>query len=401
MIAGAAALAAAHPLLAVLIAFVGAVVEAVPVLGIVVPGTPMLMAVAGTVALAGMPMLPIVLAGVAGAVLGDVIAFWLGAHYQRRIRAVWPFSGHGGLLPRAKRFFARYGVLSVAMARFLPVLRSVVPLVAGMTGMPVRRFLAANVASAAVWAPAHVFAAELGGFAVRQWQAGHWQTAALAAGGLALAVAGALLLHRRYARHYPAAPSCSTNTAPPRSRGSAHTEPPCAAAISATIASPRPEPPGWAPWPRWKRSKIASRSASGTPGPRSSTRIVAGAASSTTTVLDRIEALLKSTGDHRLVQWICQRAGGFFILNPKNTTHPHHLIPATNQIVQEFADLLAVIANATADDKITKTEATQIRARWEELKTVTEGFVAGCEQENFDHIRNHAAKRSATGQPPG
>ena len=29
--------------------------------------------------------------------------------------------------------------------------------------------------------------------------------------------------------------------------------------------------------------------------------------------LDRIEALIKSTGDYRLVQWICQRAGGFFI----------------------------------------------------------------------------------------
>ena len=33
--------------------------------------------------------------------------------------------------------------------------------------------------------------------------------------------------------------------------------------------------------------------------------------------LDRIEALLASTGDHRLVQWICQRAGGFFIHQPE------------------------------------------------------------------------------------
>src|SRR3984957_13884809 len=32
--------------------------------------------------------------------------------------------------------------------------------------------------------------------------------------------------------------------------------------------------------------------------------------------LDRVEALYQSTGDHRLVQWLCQRAGGFFIFNP-------------------------------------------------------------------------------------
>ena len=117
--------------------------------------------------------------------------------------------------------------------------------------------------------------------------------------------------------------------------------------------------------------------------------------------LDRIEGLLKSTGDHRLVQWICQRAGGFFIQNPKHTPHPHFLIPATNQIVQEFADLLAVIAAATADDQITKAEAKQIRARWEELKTVTESFVACCEQGNFSHLRNPANKRAASDQPPG
>jgi len=123
------------------------------------------------------------------------------------------------------------------------------------------------------------------------------------------------------------------------------------------------------------------------------------AGSGTSNPLDRIEALLQSTGDHRLVQWICQRAGGFFIQNPKNAPHPHFLIPATNQIVQEFADLLAVIATTTADDQITLAESKQIRARWEELKTVTEGFVACCEEGNFSHIRNHAAKRTTPGPP--
>jgi hypothetical protein len=109
--------------------------------------------------------------------------------------------------------------------------------------------------------------------------------------------------------------------------------------------------------------------------------------------LDRVEALLKSTGDCRLVQWICERAGGFFILNPKNAPHPHHLIPATNQIVQEFADLLHVIAGATVDEHISAPEAKQIRARWEELKSVTEGFVEACEKGDFARLRHHAAKQ--------
>ena len=107
--------------------------------------------------------------------------------------------------------------------------------------------------------------------------------------------------------------------------------------------------------------------------------------------LDRIEQLLRSTGDQRIVQWICQRAGGFFILNPKvNKPHPDYLIPATNEVVQEFADLLAVVAAAAGDNHISPKEAANIRARWEELKTVTEGFVACCERENFSPLKGRS-----------
>ena len=113
-----------------------------------------------------------------------------------------------------------------------------------------------------------------------------------------------------------------------------------------------------------------------------------GTGSGTANPLDRIEALLRCTADRRLVQWICQRSGGFFILNPAtNRPHPSFLIPATNEIVQEFADLLAVIATAAADNHITAKEASTIRERWEELKCVTEGFVACCEGGNFSVMK--------------
>jgi hypothetical protein len=110
--------------------------------------------------------------------------------------------------------------------------------------------------------------------------------------------------------------------------------------------------------------------------------------SGSTNPLDRVEALIKCTKDPRLVQWICERAGGFFILNPKgHNADPSFLIPATNEIVQEFADLLAVIATAAADNQVSSKEAQQIRARWEELKSVTESFVTCCERGNFTPIK--------------
>lgn len=114
------------------------------------------------------------------------------------------------------------------------------------------------------------------------------------------------------------------------------------------------------------------------------------AGSGTSNPLDRIEALLKSTNDVRLLHWICQKGGGFFIRNPRvHNAHPDFLIPATNEIIQEFADLLAVIASAAGDNHISEPEAKKIRARWEELKTVTECFVHCCEEGNFRPLKEH------------
>jgi len=105
--------------------------------------------------------------------------------------------------------------------------------------------------------------------------------------------------------------------------------------------------------------------------------------------LDRIEALVRATRDPRIVQWICERAGGFFIKNPRQERpHAYFLVPATNEVIQEFADLLAVVATAASDNHISPKESEKIRQRWEELKSVTEGFVRCCEEGNFAPMRS-------------
>ena len=117
-----------------------------------------------------------------------------------------------------------------------------------------------------------------------------------------------------------------------------------------------------------------------------------GAGSGAHNPLDRIAQLLRITGDPRIAQWVCELAGGFFINNPKAKAQPYQLIPSTNSIVQEFADMLGVIAVAAADNAITPAEAKAIRRRWEDLKSVTEGFVRQCEECNFAELKQAVAK---------
>lgn len=103
--------------------------------------------------------------------------------------------------------------------------------------------------------------------------------------------------------------------------------------------------------------------------------------------LDRTKKLLDLTGDLRIVQWLCQQAGGHFVRNPATTgTRDYDIAPATAEIVNQFADLLKVITKAAADRSIDPDESKRIREVWDTLKTYTEGFVKCCEERNFERV---------------
>jgi membrane protein DedA with SNARE-associated domain len=152
--------------------------------------------VAGAAAMAGQPMMPFLALSIVGAVIGDFLSFWLGGRFSGRLRGVWPFSRRPSLIDNAERFFDRYGLYSVALCRFVPVLRSTVPLVAGMAGMRRRRFVLANVVSAFVWAPVHIYPAQLAGLSLGRLREGDWQSSAIWGAVLLASCAGVWALHR-------------------------------------------------------------------------------------------------------------------------------------------------------------------------------------------------------------
>ena len=54
-------------------------------------------------------------------------------------------------LEMTRRFYERHGVMAVVLARFMPIIRTFTPFLAGMVAMPYRRFFILTVAGAAVW----------------------------------------------------------------------------------------------------------------------------------------------------------------------------------------------------------------------------------------------------------
>ena len=140
--------------------------------------------------------MPFLLAAAVGAVVGDTVSYWIGRRYGGPLRGIWPLSRYPKVLARAERFFDRLGTPSVVVARFIPGLRATVPLVAGMAGMAVRPFLAADILAALVWSPVHILPAQFAGVALNRLRAGDWQTALGLAAVLLVVSAAAYAIHR-------------------------------------------------------------------------------------------------------------------------------------------------------------------------------------------------------------
>ncbi len=119
--------------------------------------------------------------------------------------------------------------------------------------------------------------------------------------------------------------------------------------------------------------------------------------SGTQNPLDRVGALVKSTGRTEIAQWVCEQAGGYFVKNAAEKTAPRALLEATHQIVQEVAEVLSVVSSAAIDSRISDAEAKAIRRRWERLKSLTEGFVRACENGDFQAIEQQAAQLKPAG----
>lgn len=127
--------------------------------GFFLPGDSLLV-VAGLFAAAGkLHVAFVMLAFFLGSVIGDSTGYWTG-----RIMGKTLFNRESSFIfkpsrvEKAKHFFEKYGVKTVILARFVPIVRTFAPLVVGATGMPYAKFLTFSVIGGALWISSMVLA---------------------------------------------------------------------------------------------------------------------------------------------------------------------------------------------------------------------------------------------------
>src|SRR5258705_2639512 len=150
------AFVSAHAELAYLTLFLAALLEAVPVVGSVIPGSTIILALSALIPGGELKLEWVLAAAAAGALIGDGSAFWLGHKAQREILNSWPLDKYPRVVAQSEAFFRRSGSLAVFFARFVPPIRAFVPITAGALGMPPPRFYSVNILAILLWAAAHV-----------------------------------------------------------------------------------------------------------------------------------------------------------------------------------------------------------------------------------------------------
>jgi membrane protein DedA with SNARE-associated domain len=188
--------ASAHSQYAYGTIFLLAFSEAIPVLGTFVPGSTLVFAISALATSAGADPWLLLIAATFVAIAGDGISFWLGQTFSREILTSWPLAKYPHFIDQSERFIAKYGAFAVFLARFTAVVRAFVPLVAGILLMPPRRFYAANILSAIVWAPAHVFPGVVLSMATKLMSAMTTERIILSAAGLVVGAVAVYAAHR-------------------------------------------------------------------------------------------------------------------------------------------------------------------------------------------------------------
>lgn len=114
-------------------------------------------------------VLLVMLAFFLGSVIGDSTGYWTGRIMGKTLfnrESSWIFKP--SRVQRARDFFEKYGVKTVILARFVPIVRTFAPIVVGAAGMPYAKFLPFSILGGALWISSMVLAGYfLGGMVER------------------------------------------------------------------------------------------------------------------------------------------------------------------------------------------------------------------------------------------
>ncbi len=115
------------------------------------PGDSLIFAAAAIAAMGSLNIWLLIVVLLTAAILGDTVNYWIGHWFGLKL-----FDGRFKMLKqehldRTHRFYAKYGGKTIILARFVPIVRTFAPFVAGIGAMDYAHFISFNVIGAVLW----------------------------------------------------------------------------------------------------------------------------------------------------------------------------------------------------------------------------------------------------------
>ena len=121
------------------------------------PGDSLLFAAGAFLGVKGISPLSVIAIVALAAIAGDAANYSIGRSRlgQALVHKGWVKPKH---LAKTREYFDRYGGMTITIGRFVPIVRTVAPFLAGMSGMQPRRFFTYNIIGGVVWCTGLVLA---------------------------------------------------------------------------------------------------------------------------------------------------------------------------------------------------------------------------------------------------
>ena len=97
-------------------------------------------------------LIPLILLAATAAILGDNTGYWIGYNIGRALynkKETWYYKRSYVVLTRA--YFMKYGGITLIMGRFLPIVRTFAPVLAGIARMPYKRYIFYSITGGFLW----------------------------------------------------------------------------------------------------------------------------------------------------------------------------------------------------------------------------------------------------------
>lgn len=173
--------------------------EAAVLLGFVLPGETAVL-LGGVLASQGRLSLPVLLGLViVAAIVGDSVGYEVGRLLGPRLLAWRPVARHDRRIRAAQAYLRARGGRAVVLGRFTAFLRAMTPGLAGISGLPYRRFLAFNAIGGIIWGGGVVLLGYAAGDSYAKVEKALGQGTAVVT-GLVVVTVVVVLVHRRHRR---------------------------------------------------------------------------------------------------------------------------------------------------------------------------------------------------------